>query len=71
MKKVKPSMVLMNEMQMLGKIRVSLTSYTTWTRNRTDKSGGGVATAVSQQFSESAIGVREGENDDLVTRWRL
>ena len=69
-KKVKPSMVLMNETQMLGKMKVSPTPYTTWTRNRTDKSGGGVATAVSQQFSESAVGSGEGENDEeyIVTR---
>ena len=50
-------MVLMNEMQMLEKIKLSLTSYTTWTRSIIDKSGGGVATAVSPQFRELAIGV--------------
>ena len=63
-------MVLINETQLLGKMKVSLTPYMTWTKNRTDKGGGGVATAVSQQFSESAVGAGEGENDEeyIVTR---
>ena len=69
-KKVKPSMILMNETQMLGKMKVSLKPYTSWTRNRTDKSGGGVATSVSQHFGESAVGAGEGENNEeyIVTR---
>ena len=60
----------MNETQLLGKMKVCLTPYTTRTKNKTDKSGGGVATAVSQQFSKSAVGAGEGENNNeyIVTR---
>ena len=60
----------MNETQLLGKMKVNLTPYTTWTKNRTEKGGGGVATAVSHEFSETTVGAGEGENDDeyIVTR---
>ena len=60
----------MNETQMLGKMKVNLTAYTTWTKNRTEKGGGGVATAVSHEFSKTTVGAGEGENDDeyIVTR---
>ena len=70
LKKVKPAVTLMNETQLAGNMKVSLKPYTTWTKNRTEKGGGGVATAVSQQYSEFAVGAGEGEKDDeyIITR---
>ena len=51
-------------------MNVSLKPYTSWTRNRTEKGGGGIATAVSQAFKNHAVGAGEGEQDDefLITR---
>ena len=63
-------MLLINETQMAGKMEVNIKAYTTWTRNRTEKGGGGIASAVHQQFSATSVGVGEGENEDeyLITR---
>ena len=69
-KKVKPSMILLNETQMLGKAKVYLKSYTSWSRNRSVKGGGGVATSVARQYMDSTVGAGEGVGEDeyLVTR---
>ena len=69
-KKVKPSMILLNETQLIGNMKVSLKPYTSWTRNRTEKGGGGIATAVSQTYKNQAVGAGEGEKEDefLITR---
>ena len=63
-------MVLINETQMVNKMKIVLEGYTTWTRNRSEKGGGGIATAVSQKHQEAAVGIGEGEGDDefLITR---
>ena len=52
------------------KTKAYLRSYTMWSKNRTEKGGGGVATAVAHEFRDSTIGAGEGEDDDeyLVTR---
>ena len=70
LKKKAPSMVLVNESQLAGNMEVNIKAYTTWTRNRTERGGGGIATAVHQQFSATAVGVREGDKEDeyLITR---
>ena len=67
---VTPSMLLTNETQMVGRMKMSLPNYTTWVRNRSDKGGGGIATSVRQSYKDSAVGVSEGEDDDefLITR---
>ena len=69
-KKVRPSMVLLNETQLVNKMSVSLDTYLTWTKNRTEKGGGGIATAVSQNFRNLAIGAGEEEKEDeyIITR---
>ena len=69
-KKVRPSCVALNETQLVGRTKVSLASYKSWTKNRTEKGGGGIATAVSQSFKDSSVSAGEGEGDDefLVTR---
>ena len=69
-KKVRPSLVLLNETQLVNNMKISLNTYTTWTKNRTDKGGGGISTSVSQQFSDLAVGAGEGDRDDefLITR---
>ena len=67
---VTPSMVLMNETQMVGRMKMSLPNYTIWVRNRSHKGGGGIATEFRQSYKDSAVGVSEGEDDDefIITR---
>ena len=60
----------MNEIQLSGKMKVKLDSYSCWTRNRSKKGGGGIATAVSREYRDSAMAAGEGQDDDefLITR---
>ena len=69
-KKVQPSCVTLSETLLTGRAKVSLPPYTSWTKNRTDKGGGGIASAVSQMFKDCSVSAGEGEGDDefLVTR---
>jgi hypothetical protein len=55
-----PSMIVMNETQLVGNAKVELDSYLTWARNRTEQGGGGIATAISQEFRDSTCGAGEG-----------
>ena len=58
LKKIKPSMILMNEIQLRGSMKVSLEpSYISWTKNRKTQAGGGVATAVARAFMNTAGGL--------------
>ena len=51
-------------------MKMSLSNYTTWVRNHSEKGGGGISTAVRQSYQDSAVGVCEGEDDNefLITR---
>ena len=66
----KPSMVAINESQLTGRMKVSLKPMVCWSRNRVNKGGGGVATAVSPVYKDSTIGAgeSEGENEYIITR---
>ena len=70
MKKEQASIVLINETLLTGNMKISLSPYSSWYKNRTEKGGGGVATAVSQQYKDSAVGAEEGQGEDeyLITR---
>ena len=70
-KKIRPSMVAMNETLLSGTMKVSMPPYTCWLKNRSEKGGGGVANAVSQQYKNSAVGAGQGEEEDeyLITRF--
>ena len=56
MKEVNPSMVTLNETQLSGKMKVELDKYSCWSKNWTKHGGGGIATAVAQQYKDLAIG---------------
>ena len=56
--------MLLNETLLTGKMKISLSPYSCWYKNRTEKGGGGVATAVSQQYKDSAVGAGEGQGED-------
>ena len=70
MKKKRPSILLLNETQMCGKMNVSLPPYTGWSRNRSEKGGGGIASVVAHQYKNSTTQAGEGEGNDeyLITR---
>ena len=70
-KKIRPSVVAMNETLLTGNMKVSMPPYTCWSKNRSEKGGGGITTAVSQQFKDCAVGAGQGEKDDeyLITRF--
>ena len=67
---VSPSVVLLNETQLLNNMNISINSYTTWTKNQTDKEGGGISTSLSQQFGDLAVGAGDGDKEEeyLITR---
>ena len=64
MKKVKPSVVVINETQLRGKMKAELLPYGCWSRNRVEQGGGGIATAVSPALRNSAMGAGEGDGGD-------
>ena len=70
LKKVKPQLVLMNETQLRGNMKVNIEGYCCWTKNRTEQGGGGVATAAAGQIKDTCLGAGEGKYDDeyLITR---
>ena len=61
---INPDIVALNETQLSGKSKVDLKGYSCWSKNRISKDGGGIATAVSNQFKSQATGVGEGKEDD-------
>ena len=69
-RKVKRSIVALNETQVLGRSKMELEPFTCWSRNRTHKGGGGVSTAVAPHLAHSAVAAGQGEGEDewLVTR---
>ena len=69
-RKQRPSVIVMNETLLTGNMRVSIPTYTSWSKNRTEKGGGGIATSVASQYKDWAIGAGQGEDEDefLVTR---
>ena len=70
-KKTRPSAVAMNETLLSGNMKVSMPPYICWSKNRSEKGGGGVTTAVSKQFKDFAVGAGQGQEDDeyLITRF--
>ena len=60
----------MNETQLTGNMKVNIPQYVCWTRSRTDQGGGGIATAVSQEYSDRTVGAGEGVKEDeyIITR---
>ena len=63
----------MNETLLVGNMKVSIPTYTTWSKNRTEKGGGGIATAVASRFKDCTVGAGQGEDEDeyLVTNWSV
>ena len=70
LKRVKPSMVLLNETQLSGRMKCEVLPYGWSFKNRGDKGGGGIASGVAQQYRDSTVTAGEGEGSDeyIVTR---
>ena len=60
----------MNETMLRGNQKVSIGSYKCWGKNRTEQGGGGIATAIVNEYKDSVINAGEGSGEDeyLVTR---
>ena len=63
-------MVILNETLLAGNMKVSIPEYTSWSRNRTEKGGVGIATSVANKYKDCAVGAGQGEDEDkyLITR---
>ena len=68
--KLKPSLVAMNETLLAGNMKVSIPSYTSWSKNRTEKGGGGIATSVAENYKNYTVGAGQGEGEEeyFITR---
>ena len=51
-------------------IPVELKPFSVWSKNRSERGGGGISTAVAPHLAHSAVGAGEGQGEDeyLVTR---
>ena len=60
----------LNETQYHGDKKIQLVGYESYCRNRTNKGGGGIATAVNEAEAVYALKVHEGVGDDeiVITR---
>ena len=69
-KKLKPAVVVMNETNLTGNMKVNLVPYVSWNKNRSGQAGGGIATAVAQEYRDAAVGAGEGVGEDeyVITR---
>ena len=67
---VKPNIVTMNETHMNGNKKPELYGYFSYSRNRPDKSMGGVATCVSYKELGNTISMKysEGNQEYIITR---
>ena len=65
-----PNVVTLNETQYHGNKKIQLVGYESYCRNRTNKGGGGIATAVNEAEAVYALKVHEGVGDDeiVITR---
>ena len=61
---LKPDYINVNETQLQGKNEIHLKAYTTFSKNRTDKIGGGICSAVASNLRQSAVCVGEGGEGD-------
>ena len=62
-KKIKPSVIVMNETQLKGRMKLELKPFTCWSRNRGEGGGGGIATAVAPALGQQSMAAGEGEGE--------
>ena len=68
---VKPSVICLNETGLRGKSKINIKGYSSFTKNRQQKSMGGVSTSVEDSLRASTVKVKESlEEDDeyIITR---
>ena len=66
-----PSMILLNETLLTGKSRVAMSPFKWWSKNRSDKGGGGVASGVAEQYKDCTVRAGEGAETDEYIICRL
>ena len=60
-KKTKPSVVLLNETQLAGRMKCEILPLGWTFRNRGCQGGGGIATGVAQELKDTTIAAGEGK----------
>ena len=63
-KSLDPDIININETQLTGTNKVEIKSFTTYCKNRSQKAGGGICSAVSNRIKQHAVCVAEGGEDD-------
>ena len=61
---LKPDYINVNETQLQGKNEINLKAYNTFSKNRTDRIGGGICSAVASNLRQNAVCVGEGGEGD-------
>ena len=68
---VKPDYVNINETQLRAGNKVNINGYTCFSKNRKEKAGGGICSAVVNKLRDHTIRVGEGQDDDEWQELRL
>ena len=63
-KAIDPDIININETQLSGNAKIQIKSFVSFSRNRSDKRGGGICSVVSNRIKEHAVCVAEGEEED-------
>ena len=67
-RKLKPICTAMNETLLGGNMKVSIPTYTSWSKNRIEKGGSGIATSVAENYKDFAVGAGQGEGEEEYLR---
>ena len=67
---IRPNVITLNETLYRGNRKLIIDGFQTYQRNRSDNSGGGIATAIVTNEFKSTMKVKEGEENDeyVITR---
>ena len=63
-KSLDPDVLNINETQMTGSNKVDIESFTSFCKNRTGQTGGGICSAVANRLKHHAVCVAEGDEED-------
>ena len=63
-KSLDPDVININETQLTGNNKVDIKTFTSFCKNRKEKTGGGICSSVSNRIKQHAVCVAEGEDED-------
>ena len=64
LKDIDPDLCLLNETGLRGRNKVILPGYTTFSRNRVEKSMGGISTSIKDKMRPHVVNVGQGAGED-------